>query len=206
MQFPALKQSALFFGIFYPKRFSSMALPSTVYRASVQLSDLDRQVYEQLQTTIARHPSETAERLVARLLAYGLCYEEGLSFTKGVGSGDEPDLWSIGPDGRVKLWIEVGLPDPDRLAKSCRHVERAVLFASGPAQTQSRWLTQNLAKLRGSANLTIVGLDYSFLGQLVANLQRAITWSLTVTEGAIYLTVGDQTFETTPEVLSGAAL
>jgi uncharacterized protein YaeQ len=183
-----------------------MALPSTVYRASVQLSDLDRQVYEQLQTTIARHPSETAERLVSRLLAYGLCYEEGLSFTKGVGSGDEPDLWSIGPDGRVKLWIEVGLPDPDRLAKSCRHVERAVLFASGPAQTMSRWLTQNLVKLKGSPNLTIIGLDFSFLGQLVANLQRAITWSLTVTEGAIYLTVGDQTFETTPEVLSGVAL
>ncbi|HEY5514244.1 MAG TPA: YaeQ family protein, partial [Geomonas sp.] len=115
-----------------------MALPSTVYRASVQLSDLDRQVYEQLQTTIVRHPSETAERLVARLLAYALCFEEGLSFTKGVGSGDEPDLWSKGPDGRVKLWIEVGLPDPDRLAKSCRHVERAVLFACGPAQTRSR--------------------------------------------------------------------
>ena len=183
-----------------------MARPSTVYRASVQLSDLDRQVYEQLQTTIAQHPSETAERLVARLLAYALCYEEGLLFTKGVGSGDEPDLWSIGPDGRVKLWIEVGLPDPDRLAKSCRHVERGILFASGPSQSQSRWLTQNLPKLSASPNLTIIGIDYSFLGQLVENLQRAITWSVTVTEGAIYLTVGDQTLETTPELLSGVKL
>jgi len=183
-----------------------MALPSTVYRASVQLSDLDRQVYEQLQTTIARHPSETAERLVARLLAYGLCYEEGLSFTKGVGSGDEPDLWTIGPDGRVKLWIEVGLPDPDRLAKSCRHVERAVLFACGPAQTRSRWLTQYLPKLSGSKNLTIIGVDFDFLGKLVAGLQRAITWSLTVTEGALYLEVGGETLETTPELLSGPAL
>jgi uncharacterized protein YaeQ len=183
-----------------------MALPSTVYRASVQLSDLDRQVYEQLQTTIARHPSETAERLVARLLAYALCYQEDLVFTKGVGSGDEPDLWSIGPDGRVKLWIEVGLPDPDRLAKSCRHVERGILLASGPAQTKSRWLTQNLTKLSASPNLTIVSVDYEFLGQLVANLQRVITWSLTVTEGALYLTVGDQTLETTPELLSGPAL
>jgi len=183
-----------------------MALPSTVYRASVQLSDLDRQVYEQLQTTIARHPSETAERLVTRLLAYGLCYEEGLCFTKGVGSGDEPDLWTIGPDGRVKLWIEVGLPDPDRLAKSCRHVERAVLFASGPAQSLNRWLTQHLPKLSASPNLTIIGLDFDFLGKLVANLQRVITWSLTVTEGALYLEVGGETLETAPEHLSGPAL
>ena len=181
-----------------------MALPSTVYRASVQFSDLDRQVYEQLQTTIVRHPSETAERLVTRLLAYALCFEEGLGFTKGVGSGDEPDLWSKGPDGRVTLWIEVGLPDPDRLAKSCRHVERAVLFACGP--TQSRWLTQHLPKLAACRNLTVIGMDFGFLGKLVANLQRSITWLLTVTEGALYLTVGDETLEAAPEHLSGPAL
>jgi uncharacterized protein YaeQ len=183
-----------------------MALPSTVYRASVQLSDLDRNIYEQLQTTIAKHPSETAERLVTRLLAYALCFEEGLGFTKGVGSGDEPDLWSKGPDGRVRLWIEVGLPDADRLAKSCRHVERAILFAFGTAQTQSRWLSQHLSKLAGSQNLSIVSIEFGFLGQLVASLQRAINWSLTVTEGALYLTVGDQTLETAPELLSGPPL
>jgi uncharacterized protein YaeQ len=181
-----------------------MALPSTVYRASVQLSDLDRQVYEQLQTTIAKHPSETAERLVARLLAYALCFEEQLGFTKGVGSGDEPDLWSKGADGRVRLWVEVGTPDPERLAKSCRHVERAILFVCGP--TQSRWLTQHLQKLAASRNLTVIGIDLDFLGKLVGNLQRAINWSLTVTEGALYLTVGDQTLETTLQHLNGPPL
>jgi uncharacterized protein YaeQ len=183
-----------------------MALPSTVYRASVQLSDLDRQVYEQLQTTLAKHPSETAERLVARLLAYALCYQEELVFTKGVGSGDEPDLWTKGADGRVKLWVEVGLPDPERLAKSCRHVERAILFACGPVQTRSRWLTQHLQKLGSSQNLTIIGVEFSFLGKLVESLQRVINWSLTVTEGALYLTVGDETLETSLEHLSGPPL
>ena len=181
-----------------------MALPSTVYRASLQLSDLDRQVYEQLQTTIVKHPSETAERLVARLLAYALCYEEELVFAKGVGSGDEPDLWSKGADGRVRLWIEVGLPDPERLAKSCRHVERAILFACGAAQ--SRWLTQHQAKLGSSQNLTVIGIEAGFLEKLVENLQRAINWSLTVTEGALYLTVGDETVETTLQHLSGPPL
>jgi uncharacterized protein YaeQ len=181
-----------------------MAMPSTIYRASVQLSDLDHNVYEELQTTIARHPSETEERLVGRLLAYLLCYQEGITFTKGVGSGDEPDLWVIGPDGRAHLWIEVGTPDPERLAKSCRHVERAVLFAFGPSF--ARWQTQHLAKLAGIANLTVVGIDFGFLGQLVAKLQRAISWSVTVTEGAIYLTVDGTTLETSPELLSGPAL
>jgi uncharacterized protein YaeQ len=181
-----------------------MALPSTVYRASVQLSDLDRQVYEQLQTTLAKHPSETEERLVARLLAYALCYQEELVFTKGVGSGDEPDLWARTADDRVSVWIEVGLPDPERLAKSCRHVERAVLFACGPAL--SRWLTQHQQKLASSPNLTVVAIDFEFLGKLVAKLQRAINWSLTVTEGALYLTVGDETHETTLQQISGPSL
>ena len=181
-----------------------MALPSTIYRASVQLSDLDRQVYEPLQTTIAKHPSETEERLVARLIAYALCYEEGLAFAKGVGSGDEPDLWMKSADGRVRLWIEVGLPDSDRLMKSSRHTERAILFACG--QAQNRWLTQHLPKLAGSQNLTVIGIDAKFLASLVENLQRAINWSLTVTEGALYLTVGDRTFETVLELLSGPPL
>lgn len=181
-----------------------MALPSTVYRASVQLSDLDRQIYEQLQTTIAKHPSETAERLVARLLSYALCFSEELSFTKGVGSGDEPDLWSKGADGRVQLWIEVGQPDPDRLAKSCRHVERAVLFAFGPAL--GRWLPQHQAKLASIKNLTVIALDFTFLSELVANLQRVINWSLTVQEGSLYLNLGDRTLETTVQHVSGPPL
>ncbi|GFO53899.1 hypothetical protein GMSM_09060 [Geomonas sp. Red276] len=181
-----------------------MALPSTIYRASVNVSDLDRQVYEQLQTTAARHPSETEERLLARLLAYCLTYEEGASFAKGVGSGDEPDIWSKEPDGRVRLWVEVGMPDPERLAKSCRHVERAVLFAFGP--NLSRWLDQHLAKLAGCGNLTVVALDYAFLKGLAAGLQRVIDWSLTVTEGNLYLTVGGETVESALKHLSGPAL
>ena len=108
-----------------------MALPSTIFRASLQLANVDRNLYESLQTTVAQHPSETEERLVARLLAYALSYEPGLTFTRGVGAADEPDLWVKGPDGRVMLWIEVGLPDPERLVKASRHVGRVVLFACG---------------------------------------------------------------------------
>jgi uncharacterized protein YaeQ len=181
-----------------------MALPSTIYRASIQLSHIDRNHYESLQVTVARHPSETEERLAARLLAYALCYEPELAFTKGIGVGDEPDLWLKGPDGRVSLWIEVGLPDPDRLVKASRHAGRVVLLACGPAL--ARWTDQHLAKLAPIHNITVLGLEQGFLNLVVARLQRSIAWDLTVTEGALYLTVGGTTLESALLQLSGPEL
>ena len=178
-----------------------MALPSTVYRATIELSDLDRGIYETLQTTVARHPSETAERLTARLLAYAACYGEGLSFTRGIAAGDEPDLWVRTGDGRISLWIEVGLPDPDRLVKAARHAEQVVLFAAG--QARPRWQEQHLAKLQGIANLTVLAVAQPFLQRLAETVERSITWSITITEGALYLAVGEETLETGLERVAG---
>ena len=178
-----------------------MALPATVYRTTIQLSHVDRGIYECLQTTIARHPSETAERVIIRLLAFALCYEEGLVFTKGICAGDEPDLWAKGPDGRVTLWVEVGVPDPERLVKACRHAERAVLIASGP--NRFRWDGQHLAKLAQVPNLSVIGLDYGFVSQLAEGLERSIAWELTVSDSTLYLTSGGQHYETVLELLVG---
>lgn len=172
----------------------TMALPSTVYRVTIQLSDIDRGVYETLQTTVARHPSETEERLVARLLAFSLFYEEQLLFTKGVSAGDEPDLWAKGPDDRVLLWIEVGLPDAERVIKAGRHAARIVLIASGKALPN--WEQQQLPKLEGVANLAVITFDQTFIAALVTKLDRSINWSITITDGNLYLNVGTETFET----------
>ena len=141
-----------------------MAQPSTVYRANIQLSDIDRGLYESLQITVARHPSEKEDRLLARILAYALYYEPELSFTKGVGAGDEPDLWLKGPDGRVRCWIEVGLPDAERLVKASRHSEQVVLCAFG--SSLPIWEKQHLPKLAGIPNVTVISLDQAFLGRL----------------------------------------
>lgn len=172
-----------------------MALPVTIYKATIQLADLDRSIYETLQSTVACHPSETKERLVGRLLAYALLYEEGLSFTKGVCEGDEPDLWSKEPDGRVRSWIEVGLPDPERLIKASRHAEQVALLAFGTRL--SGWERQHLDKLKRN-HITVITLEQEFISQLVARLERTNSWSITITEGNLYLQDGSETLETTP--------
>ena len=158
-----------------------MALPSTIHRVNIQLSNVDRGIYESLQATVARHPSETEDRLVARLLAYVLFYEPELAFTKGIGAGDEPDLWLKGPDGRVLLWVEVGLPEPDRLVKAGRHAERVALIACGRALP--KWEQQHLAKLEGIQNLSLIRFDQAFISSLSATLDRSINWSVTITDG-----------------------
>jgi uncharacterized protein YaeQ len=171
-----------------------MALPSTIYRVTIQLSDVDRGVYESLQATVARHPSETEERLVARLLAYALFFEPELAFSKGIGSGDEPDLWLKGPDGRVLLWVEVGLPEAERLIKACRHAERVALIAGG--RVLPAWEQQHLPKLKGVSNLSVISFEQSFINSLVATLDRSIHWEVTISDGNLYMNIGDETFET----------
>jgi len=171
-----------------------MALPSTIYRVNISLSDVDRGIYETLQTTVALHPSETGERLVARLLAYAIFYDGELIFTKGVGAGDEPDLWMKGPDGRTQLWIEVGLPEAERLIKAGRHSERVALIAFGKAL--AAWEMQQLPKLHGVRNLQIVHLNQGFIASLAATLERSINWSVTLSDDHLYINSGAETFET----------
>lgn len=176
-----------------------MALSATIYRVSIQLSDADRNRYYNLQTTVAQHPSETAERLMARILAYAFAYEPKLTFTRGICAGDEPDLWIKEPDGRINTWIEVGLPNPERLRKARRQAGRIILFAYGPSRF--RWENQYLAQLSAIRDLTVWGIDYDFLKQLVLLLRRAIDWSLTVIGNKLYLGIDDQTLESSLTLL-----
>lgn len=171
-----------------------MALPSTIYRATVELADVDRGVYETLKTTLARHPSETEERLAARLLAYAIFYKPDLVFTRGICEGDEPDLWLKGADGRVLFWLEVGVPEPERLLKAVRHAERVALVAFG--RSLLHWEQQQLPKLERTANLTVVTFAPGFLTQVAMALDRVINWSITITDGTLYMTTAGGTMET----------
>jgi uncharacterized protein YaeQ len=177
-----------------------MAQRSTVHRVQIELADTDRQVYEMLQMSVARADSETELRLVARLIAYCLCYEPDIAFTGGVGAGDEPDVWVRQPDGRIKAWIEVGLPDSARLAKAARHCSQVIVFAYG--RGLSRWENDHLPALRELKNVSVSVLEMSFLDQLVARVDRTIAWTLTVSGGTLYLTVDGSLLEATPRHLS----
>ena len=178
-----------------------MALPSIIYRATMEIADVDRGVYDTVQTTVARHPSETEERLVLRLLALALFYQPELSFTRGICAGDEPDLWLKGPDDRVLLWVEVGLPEAERLLKACRHAGKVALLAGGRATWN--WEQQHLPKLAGSGNLAVAALDQGFISKLTERLERSIAWSVTVTESTLYLAGGGGTLETSVRMLAG---
>jgi len=171
-----------------------MALPSTVYRASIRLADVDRERYEELRSTVARHPSETEERLVLRLLAYALFQEEGLIFTKGICAGDEPDLWIKAPDGRIDLWVEVGLPDAERLVKASRHAQRVALLVAGSGFP--RWESVHWPRLGRIRNLSACHVDQGFVQKVASCLERSVDWSLTISGGILYLTLPDTTFET----------
>jgi uncharacterized protein YaeQ len=170
-----------------------MALPATIHKASLQIADIDRGVYETLQVTAARHPSETEERLVARLLALAIFHEPELTFTKGLSAVDEPDIWVKGGDGRVLLWVEVGLPEAERIIKASRHAERVALLACG--KMLASWDQQQLPKLAQLNNLTVVSVEQTLISTLAGELQRSISWSITLTAGSLYLTSGATTYE-----------
>lgn len=108
-----------------------MALKSTIFKAALQVNDLDRHYYQSHALTIARHPSETDERMMMRILAFALHADEGLAFGKGLSADDEPDLWHKDLTGAVTLWIEVGLPDVKWLRRAAGRAPRVVVYAYG---------------------------------------------------------------------------
>jgi len=167
-----------------------MALPATIHRVAIELSDVDQNRYASISTTAARHPSETAERLIARLIAYALSYDEDIAFTRGICEADEPDLWIKSLDGRLLDWIEVGLPEAKRLAKASNHCERVTLFAYGDAF--DRWLAASRTQLAAIKNFRLYYLSEDLIAPLVAQLTRSVEWQFTNSDKTLYITAGDE--------------
>jgi uncharacterized protein YaeQ len=182
-----------------------MARGATIYRVHLELSHVDRGVYADRSLSLAQHPSETLERALVRLLAYGLRYAEDLEFGRGVSATDEPDLWTREGDGRTVEWIEVGQPEMKKLVKAARHARRAILFAFGEGCW--RWRKAELEPLVDPpANLGVAHIDDAFVKALAAKASRQLRWSITVSEGIVFLSTEGASFETTPEVWLGDPL
>jgi uncharacterized protein YaeQ len=133
-----------------------MALKATIYKAELQIADMDRNYYQQHLLTLARHPSETDERMMIRLLAFAIHASESLAFTKGLFDTDEPDLWQKDLTGAIELWIEVGQPDEKRLMKACGRAEKVVVYSYGA--TSHIWFKQIANKLERAKNLSVVNI------------------------------------------------
>ncbi len=172
----------------------SMALKSTIHKASVEIADMDRSLYASHQLTLACHPSETDERLMVRLLAWALNvpaddHDGALQFARGLSDSDEPALWQHSLAGVLRHWIELGQPDERRLARACGRAERVTLY--GYSASTPIWWAPLQAKVARLANLAVWQIPAAQSQALAALAARAMTLQVTVQEGQVW--VGDAT-------------
>lgn len=168
-----------------------MTLGATVYTVGIDLADADRGVYDSLDLRVARHPSESDDYLVTRVLAYALEYEAGIGFTNGLSSPDEPAIAIRDLTGTLRAWIDVGFPDAARLHKAAKACPRVAVYTH-------RDVGQMLRRLEGerihrAEHIAVWAIDRSFLDALTARLARRMTFSLSVTDRELSLSIGEQT-------------
>jgi uncharacterized protein YaeQ len=168
-----------------------VALTATIYTFDIQLSDVDRGVYETLALKVARHPSETEEYLLTRVLAYCLEYAEGIAMSRGLAEPDEPAVVVRDLTGAITAWIEVGLPDAARLHRASKAAPRVAVYThKAPAQ-----LVRQLAgeRIHRAEAVELYAVDRELLAALVPHLERRTAFDLSVTERHLYLTIDGET-------------
>jgi uncharacterized protein YaeQ len=176
-----------------------MALKATIFKADVQVSDLDRHYYGSHSLTLARHPSETDERLMVRLLAFCLYASETLRFGRGLSTEDEADLLEPDATGSVQHWIDVGTPDPRDIRKAGGRAGRVTVLAYG--RTVDVWWRQHREALSAQRNLTVLKLPVATSETLAVLASRNMSVQCTIQDGVAWFTSGETTIEAHPEVL-----
>ncbi len=174
-----------------------MALTSTMYNVAIDLSDVDRGVYEKVTLRVAQHPSETAEYMVTRLLAYCLEYAEGIEMTTGLSDGDEPAIVVRDLTGRLRTWIEVGLPAADRLHRASKLADRVAVYTHRDLRILLGQLTGQ--KIHHSEEIPIYTFGAGFVKDVAERLERRIDLSLSVTEQHLYLDINGHSLTTVIE-------
>jgi uncharacterized protein YaeQ len=169
-----------------------MALGATVYTVDIDLADGDRGVYESLAVRVARHPSESEEYLVTRLLAYALEYADGIAFSPGgLSDVDQPAITIRDLTGVIQSWIEIGSPDAARLHRASKASPRVAVYTHRDVDR----LMQNLAgeKIHRADELEIYAVDRTLIAALAARLDRRLAFTLSVDDGELFITIGSET-------------
>ncbi|MDP8566350.1 YaeQ family protein [Methylophilus aquaticus] len=175
-----------------------MALKSTIYKIDVNIADMDRHYYQQHNLTLAKHPSETDERLMVRLLAFVLNANEALQFGNGLSDDDEPDLWQKDLTGAIERWICVGLPDEREIRKACGRANHVVQVLYG-GRTADMWWAQNSKAMLKLNNVTVINLPET--EQLSAAAARSLSISFTIQDAQILVSHAGGSFEISPVIL-----
>lgn len=164
-----------------------MALRATVYKADLNIADNDRGYYASHAVTLARHPSETDERMMVRLLAYALYADDAdtLAFTRGLSEADEPDLWRLDLTGAIELWVEAGLPDERRVLKACGRSEAVVLLAYG--RNAALWWQGVQNKLARNPKVRAFMFDVDGTQALAALAERKMTLNINIQDDTLWV-------------------
>jgi uncharacterized protein YaeQ len=163
-----------------------MAIKATIFKVNLQIADMERHYYQDHTLILARHPSETDERMMVRLLAFALHAHEYLEFGQGMTSDDEADLWQKDLTGAIKLWIDVGIPDEKLIRKACGRADQVLVYCYG-GRVADMWFAQNAAQFERQKNLTIVNLPLDSTKALAKLAQRTMNLQCTIQDGQVWL-------------------
>ena len=167
-----------------------MAIKATVHKANLQIADMERHYYQDHALTLARHPSETDERMMVRLLAFALHAHEYLEFGQGMTHDEEADVWQKDLTGAIQLWIDVGLPDEKLIRKACGRATQVVVYCYG-GRVAEMWFAQNRLQFQRQKNLAIINLPPESTRELAKLAQRSMRLQCTIQDGQVWLSDGE---------------
>ncbi|MGO4910546.1 YaeQ family protein [Pseudorhodobacter sp. W20_MBD10_FR17] len=181
-----------------------MAQNATIYKVELSVSDMDRHYYETHKLTVAKHPSETDERLMVRIVAFALNAHEYLEMTKGLSTDDEPDIWQKSLSGELDVWVALGLPSEKVIRQSCSKAGKVVVYPYGGKTAEMWW-----DKIKGSTtrfeNLQVISFSQQDTGELAKLASRAMKIQINIQDGEVMVSVGDTIIYVTPLKWKSAA-
>ncbi len=183
--------------IFIQKLSQAVALKPTIYKFNIALADLNNHHYPNLNLVLAQHPSETLERMMVRLLVFCLHSNEDtdqlMSFTRGLSSTEEPDIWHKGLDDQLNYWIDVGEPSFDRMKKACRLAKRTFLYSFN--SKSDVWWKQNQQQF-SALPIKVASFDWQQIKTLAQQVERTATWSITISDDSLFVSTPKEQVET----------
>lgn len=177
-----------------------MALSATVFKAEVNIADMDRHYYQTHNLVLAQHPSETDTRMMVRVLAFALNANEELQFTKGLSTDEEPELWQKSLSDEIELWIELGQPDEKRIRKACGRAKQVIIYCYS-GNSAAIWWDQIGSQLQRFNNLTVINLPAAECEAMASMVQRTMQLNVSLQDGVVSISDNEQNIDITPEIL-----